>query len=92
MESLIAKVNRYSTDAAVMMAQRGKQSGPLVALAHAFWTFVRIYLLRRGFLDGRHGFVLAVTAASGSFYRYAKLMFIQDKGRRDKQHHHHESR
>ena len=92
MESLIAKVNRYSTDAAVMMAQRGKQSGPFVAFAHAFWTFIRIYLLRRGFLDGRHGFVLAVTAASGSFYRYAKLMFIQDRERRDKQHHHHEGR
>ena len=80
MESLIAKVNRYSTDAAAMMARRGKKSGPLVALAHACWTFVRIYILRRGFLDGRHGFVLAVTAASGSFYRYAKLMFLTDRG------------
>ena len=80
MEALISKVNRYSTDAAVMMHTRGKTSGPLVALGHAFWTFVRIYLLRRGFLDGRHGLVLAVTAASGSFYRYAKLMFLNERG------------
>lgn len=82
MESLIAKVNRYSTDAAAMMASRGKKSGPFVALAHACWTFVRIYLLRRGFMDGRHGFVLAVTAASGSFYRYAKLMFLTERHNR----------
>ena len=44
-------------------------------------TFVRIYLIRRGFLDGRHGLVLAVTAASGSFYRYSKLMFLAEKNK-----------
>lgn len=81
MESLVAKANRYSTDAAIMMAGRGRKSGPFTALGHSFWTFVRMYIIRRGFLDGRHGFVLAVTAASGSFYRYAKLMFLQDRHR-----------
>ena len=34
-----------------------------------------------GFLDGRHGLVLAVTAASGSFYRYSKLMFLAEKNK-----------
>ena len=42
---------------------------------------MRIYLIRRGFLDGRHGLVLAVTAASGSFYRYSKLMFLAEKNK-----------
>ena len=83
LESLIAKSNRYSTDAAVMMAKRGRRSGPMTALAHSFWTFVRMYIIRRGFLDGRHGLVLAVTAASGSFYRYAKLMFFHDRHKHD---------
>ena len=92
MESLIAKVNRYSSDAAAMMANRGKKSSPFIALTHALWTFVRIYLLRLGFLDGRHGFVLAITAASGSFYRYAKLMFLTERHNRkdwQKPHAHH---
>jgi len=78
-EALINKVNRYSSDAAAMMHARGKRATIFSALGHSFWTFVRIYLIRRGFLDGKHGLVLAVTAASGSFYRYAKLMFLTDQ-------------
>lgn len=76
MHGLIIKINRYSSEAAGMMHARGKRSGVLVACGHAIWTFIRIYLIRRGFLDGKEGFVLAVTASAGSFFRYAKLMFL----------------
>jgi glycosyltransferase involved in cell wall biosynthesis len=83
MESLIAKVNRYSSDAASIMHEQGKTASPLGAAGHAVWTFVRIYLIRRGFLDGREGFVLAATAAAGNFFRYSKLMFLnQNSGKR----------
>jgi len=76
LDALINKINRYSSDAAAMMYARGKRATIFSALGHGFWTFVRIYLIRRGFLDGRHGLVLAVTAAAGSFFRYAKLSFM----------------
>lgn len=76
LDALINKINRYSSDAAAMMYARGKRATVFSALGHGFWTFVRIYLIRRGFLDGRHGLVLAVTAAAGSFFRYAKLSFM----------------
>ena len=76
LDMALAKMNRYSGDAARMMHARGKRASLASALGHGAWTFVRIYLLRRGFLDGRHGFVLAAVAAMGSFSRYAKLMFL----------------
>lgn len=76
LDALINKINRYSSDAAAMMYARGKRATVFSALGHGCWTFVRIYLIRRGFLDGRHGLVLAVTAAAGSFFRYAKLSFM----------------
>ena len=63
------------------MYAKGRRTSIFGALGHSFWTFVRIYLIRRGFLDGRHGLVLAVTAASGSFYRYSKLMFLAEKNK-----------
>lgn len=82
LESMIAKVNRYSTDAAAMMHARGKTTSVPGVLGHAFWTFVRIYIIRRGFLDGREGVILAVTAAAGSFFRYSKLWLLnRDKSR-----------
>jgi glycosyltransferase involved in cell wall biosynthesis len=76
LDMVAAKINRYSTTAAVAMAKKGKRVGLFGVVGHCIWTFFRIYILRRGFLDGRYGFVLAVTAAFGSFLRYAKLMFI----------------
>jgi glycosyltransferase involved in cell wall biosynthesis len=76
LDSLIAKINRYSSDGAAMMFAEGKRASLLSAVGHSSWTFIRIYLLKRGFLDGKHGFILAVTAASGSFFRYAKLLFL----------------
>ncbi|MFA7624477.1 MAG: glycosyltransferase family 2 protein [Pusillimonas sp.] len=78
-EALITKVNRYSTDAALMMHQRGKTTSLPGIVGHSFWTFIRIYLIRRGFLDGKEGFILAVTAAAGSFFRYAKLWFLNKR-------------
>jgi glycosyltransferase involved in cell wall biosynthesis len=76
LDALLQKMNRYSTDAAHMMFAKGKRSGVPSIVGHSVWTFIRIYFLRRGFLDGRYGFVLAATAAAGSFFRYSKLMML----------------
>ncbi len=81
LEAVIAKMNRYSSDGATMMFQRGKRTTVLGAVAHGLWTFVRIYLVRRGFLDGSQGFVLACAAGAGSFFRYAKLVSLQRDAR-----------
>jgi len=75
--ALLDKVNRYSSDAAAMMYRRGKRTTVLGALGHGLWTFVRIYLMRRGFLDGRQGLIVACAGAAGSFFRYAKLIELQ---------------
>ena len=73
-EQVIDKMNRYSTDGAAMMHARGLHGSVGRALLHGFWTFVRTYVLRRGFLDGRYGLLLAISNAEGSYYRYLKLM------------------
>ena len=73
-EQVIEKMNRFSTDGAAMMHARGLQGSVGRALLHGFWTFVRTYVLRRGFLDGRYGLLLAISNAEGSYYRYLKLM------------------
>jgi hypothetical protein len=45
------------------------------------WTFLRAYLLRAGFLDGREGFMVAVYAAENTFYKYLKLMLLHERGK-----------
>lgn len=80
-EALLNKVNRYSSDAAQMMYAKGKRTSVFGAIGHSVWTFIRIYLMRRGFLDGKEGFILAAAGAAGSFFRYSKLLFLQQRSK-----------
>lgn len=73
LESVLDKVNRYSTAGALALQQRGKSASLGKALGHGAWAFVRSYVLRRGFLDGQMGLVLAISNAEGTYYRYLKL-------------------
>jgi glycosyltransferase involved in cell wall biosynthesis len=79
LEVFIDKINRYSTEAARGAFERGRRTTVLGPFGHGFWTFVRHYVLRRGFLDGWQGLVLAGMAATGSFYRYVKLYWLGRK-------------
>lgn len=76
LDAALQKMNRYSSLSAEALHARGKRSSIASAIGHGFWAFVRTYVLRRGFLDGRQGFLLAVMNAETSYYRYAKLALL----------------
>ena len=78
-EEVLRKVDQYSTANARMMHARGKRGSLASAVLHGGWAFFRTYVLRAGFLDGRHGFMLAVSNAEGTYYRYLKLMRLAEK-------------
>jgi glycosyltransferase involved in cell wall biosynthesis len=73
---VLTKLNAYSTWGAERMLEDGERSGLLRAVGHGAWTFFRTYVLRGGFLDGREGFMLAVSNAEGTYYKYVKLMLM----------------
>jgi glycosyltransferase involved in cell wall biosynthesis len=72
LEQALARVDHYSTLAADMLVARGKHVTFASGLLHGGWTFLRTYVLRSGFLDGREGFLLAVANAQGTYYKYMK--------------------
>jgi glycosyltransferase involved in cell wall biosynthesis len=76
LDQVIDKVNQYSREGAHNLLKRGKKGGLLTAIAHGLWAFFRTYCLRLGFLDGKEGFILAVSNAEGTYYRYLKLMYL----------------
>lgn len=71
-ESVLDKVNRYSTAGAQRMASHGRSTSLWGAIGHGTWAFFRTYILQRGFLDGQLGLALAISNAEGTYYRYAK--------------------
>lgn len=82
LESALDKLNRYSSGRALDQVQTGQRGGLAAALVHGLWAFLRCYILRRGLLDGRLGFVLALYVAEGTYYRYLKLGLLDRPARR----------
>lgn len=78
MEEVLEKMNRYSTASAQALHDARRTPGLASAIAHGVAAFVRTYFLRLGFLDGRHGFLLAVSNGEGSYYRYVKAMLLAE--------------
>jgi len=83
LDQVIGKMNRYSTESARALHSAGRRPGLGTAIVHGLAAFLRTYVLRLGFLDGRHGFLLAVSNAEGSYYRYVKAMLLADGAARD---------
>jgi glycosyltransferase involved in cell wall biosynthesis len=77
LSDLLEKLNRYSSGHARDMAERGKDASLGEAILHGLWAFVRTYLLRRGFLDGGHGLILAIYNAEYTYYKYLKLAHLR---------------
>jgi hypothetical protein len=79
LEDVLETMNRYSTAGSRMMYERGKRATLTAAIMHGLWSFFHTYVVRAGFLDGREGFMLAVSNAEGTYYRYLKLMLLKDR-------------
>ncbi len=77
LDSMLSKVNAYSTAGTQRIVDKGKQVGLFSALSHGFWIFFRTYFLRLGFLDGKEGFIMAVSAGENTYYRYLKAYYLQ---------------
>jgi glycosyltransferase involved in cell wall biosynthesis len=78
MDEVLDKINRYSSESAHMVVASGRRPGLATALLHGLAAFLRTYVVKRGFLDGRHGLMLAISNAEGSYYRYVKAMLLAE--------------
>lgn len=76
--TVINKMHSYSTAGALHNFQQGKTASFGTAVVHGLFAFLRGYVLRLGFLDGRCGLMLAISNAEGSYYKYVKLLELQN--------------
>jgi glycosyltransferase involved in cell wall biosynthesis len=75
-------LNNYSSQLAEQMYAEGRKAGPVDALLHSVWMFLRNYFFRMGFMAGFDGFMISLTKAVGTFLKYAKLYELQRFGER----------
>jgi glycosyltransferase involved in cell wall biosynthesis len=78
-DDLLEKFGRYTTWSANDLAKRGRRATMANLTLRPLWRFVRMYLLRHGFLDGKHGLILCTLAAYSVFFKYAKLWDLRHR-------------
>lgn len=79
LDEVLHKVNSYSTLGAEMLYQRGVRSSLGKAVLKGLWTFIRTYWIKAAFLDGRQGLMLSISNAEGAYYKYLKLLELQNR-------------
>jgi (heptosyl)LPS beta-1,4-glucosyltransferase len=73
----LAKSTKYATEWAEQRQRAGKQVSLLSGISHGVYCFLRMYVFRAGFLDGKRGFLLACLSAFSTFAKYADLWVRQ---------------
>jgi len=68
----IVKLDRYSTLFATDNVGK-KSSSPAKAFFNGLYSFFRTYILKRGFMDGYAGLIIAFSHMATNFYKYIKL-------------------
>ncbi len=78
----VTKFNRYTSLASNDLLKNGKSFKKSDIPVRPCWQFIKMYFLRRGFLDGTQGLLLAMLSSAYVFTKYAKLWEKQFISRR----------
>lgn len=73
LQHYLVKSTKYAMIWAGARERRGRRASLGRAMGHGVATFVKIYVLRAGFLDGRMGLLVALLAAHSTFVKWAEL-------------------
>jgi (heptosyl)LPS beta-1,4-glucosyltransferase len=72
------KSTLYAFNMADESLKLGKKGSLIKAISHGAWSFFKMYILKKGFLDGKQGLLLAFLGAQYSFLKYADLWVKQN--------------
>lgn len=85
-DHLLEKNRVYGWETTLKYFSNKKSSlGIYFAVLRSLWTFLLVYILRLGILDGSRGLMMAMMFAQASFNKYAGLWYLeQEKKLKDK--------
>ena len=72
------KFNTYTTLAAEELHNKGKHFSIMDITLRPFFFFIKMYIIKRGFLDGIQGLILAIFSSAYVFVKYCKLWELKN--------------
>ena len=81
LESHVSKSVSYAKLVAETLHAEGKRVYLSQLILRPLWHFLKVYILKKGFLEGRRGLLISVIGAFYTFLKYAFLLELQLKER-----------
>lgn len=73
LEHYLLKSAHYAAEWATQRHSAGRKTSIINGIMHGLGCFIKMYIVRAGFLDGKQGFLLAVLSTHSTFAKYADL-------------------
>jgi len=70
-------IDKYTQIGAEDLLRKNKKISVISPLTHASWTFLKLYILKRGFLDGFAGLTVAVLSYMHVYIKYSKAWIMK---------------
>ncbi len=75
----IEQTNKFTTIAAKSAYEAGTRSSIFKVITRPPLKFLKDYVLKRGFLDGRYGLIICTINALSAFLKYSKLLELKNQ-------------
>lgn len=83
--SNLKRLDSYSETAAIELIEKRKSNFLIPMIFNPWITFFRMYILKRGFLDGYYGFVICSLSGFATFIKFVKAIHLRNRTRRKMQ-------
>ena len=71
-------IDKFTLIGADDLLKKGKTISVISPMTHASWTFFKLYILKRGFLDGFAGLTVSVLSYMHVFIKYSRAYMMQN--------------
>lgn len=79
LSNMLDKEKYYSLLGAKELLKQGKNVSVVKGAAHGIWAFCRHFFIKKGFLDGWRGLLVASSSAHATLFRYALAYEMKSK-------------
>ncbi len=72
-------IDSFTEIGAQEIIKKGKSVSLISPFTHGIWTFTKLYIFKKGFMDGYAGLVVSILSGMHAFIKYSKVIMLRKK-------------
>ena len=75
----IQTIDSFTEIGAQEIIKKGKSVSLISPFTHGIWTFLKLYVFKKGFMDGYAGLIVSILSGMHTFIKYSKVIMLKKK-------------